>query len=464
MAKDFFSEETFEEMLKVAKQKPVLFAFALGKEKDASAFGLKRMKGGGGDEDEDDEQEGEEDASNEGLDPDTKRLIAKGKKFALLAKKEPGAGTKTAFGEASVTGQLMTLKCYEYVQGMKKALKAKFKKSKKFSSLKFLIVVQPGTEGVDPEDIAAEEVDESAVDAKTPEPVAADVEEEEGAETEEESKVDTPAISLNDVIAQLKQLAPQVVERAKTRPDASPPLVALVNEIKQEIGGKNAESAQDGVDRLREALANVPPLPEAPAAPNPLKQQLLQSLPKITPAVSRALNSPDVDDDVKQQLRELVDQLKLDVKNNNLDEAKSLVAQIVGLVKQHAPAAYAKARLRWEAATTQIHADLSRLRTPFVDEYPEDEDLMSLAAQEIDEKLTQFQGKLSDLLDNAYNAQTPEARQQEHTLAFGEIGSFRQHVSSDELIGILDSDSQGLVDLRESLLAALNDIETHIGG
>jgi hypothetical protein len=200
----------------------------------------------------------------------------------------------------------------------------------------------------------------------------------------------------------------------------------------------------------------------------------LQSLPKITPAVARALNSPDVSENVKQQLRQMVDQLKLDVKNNQLDDAKALIGKIVALIKQHAPAepkpqegpqvAYTKARLRWTDATRQIQADLSRLATPFVDEFPEDEDLMSKAAQEIGQKLEQFRSALNDVLDDALNAQTPDARQQQQQRALEEIGSFRSDVNSDELLDIIDNGAEGIVNLREALLSALDDIEVHVSG
>lgn len=302
MADDLFNQESFDEGLAVSRRQPVNFAFALGKKKEESVLGFHRRK--------------------------------PGEELARKAKKEDGATSKTAYGTATTEGKLITLTCEEYLPGIKKALKLTFKS--RGLQLKVNIVAPEGVE-LDPEDAEQDyDGDEPGGDSEDAAESSGDVESETAESSSEAQAEEAP--SLADVIEELKRLAPRVAALAKTQREAAQPLIAIVNEIKQSVSSQDAAAAEAGLERLREGLQNAsaaPPPP--PPAASPLKQQLLQSLPKITPAVGRLLNSPDVGDEVKQRLRGLVDQLKALIRSEDLQQAKATVGQIAQLVKQHRP-------------------------------------------------------------------------------------------------------------------------------
>lgn len=319
MADDLFDEEVFEELLAYSRRSEVNFGFALGKKLDESVLVFHKRKGGA--------------------------------ELARKAKKLDDVSSKTAFGTAGTKGKLLTLNCEEYVPGMKKALKQTFKK--KGLQMKVNIVPPPGVE-MDPEDA------EQDVDDESPVGVGADEVESEEAESETEEVAEDRLARLTQ---ELKAIVPQVTTVSTADPARRDDLVTLVREATANIKSRQADAAEESITRLRELLsqpAAPPPAPPPPPGDPQLKQQLLQALPKITPAVARVLNSPDAEDAVKRQLRELVDQLKSHIKSSQLAEAKQDVGRIVELVKlaskpDAGPSAEeAEFNRRWEALSPRL--------------------------------------------------------------------------------------------------------------
>jgi hypothetical protein len=126
---------------------------------------------------------------------------------------------------------------------------------------------------------------------------------------------------------------------------------------------------------------------------------------------------------------------------------------------------YTKASLAWQAALKKVRADVGRLTKAMVDEFAGEVHAGRAvqAAERVRLSLGVFDESLAEVLDQALNAETPEARQERHDAAAKMIRTYRARLDADPLIALLDANPFVPVAIHKTLATTLSTLESKLG-
>lgn len=146
-----------------------------------------------------------------------------------------------------------------------------------------------------------------------------------------------------------------------------------------------------------------------------------------------------------------------------LDAVEKMLATAPAAVG--AKVAFTQARLAWDQTRTHVQAELHRLQQKLLAECRSEPDIADITQNSdivftVLTELDRHDKALIDELDEALNAQTPEARQGFQRQAAARIGAYRDYVQTDTLVrdvqdnGFEDVSIVGPVNQRLTLMAA----------
>jgi hypothetical protein len=433
MDDDFFSDETFESLLTISKKSPVNFGFALGKKAEDSILVFHKTK--------------------------------KGDDLARKAKKVDGVGPKTACGTATAKGRLVTLNCEEYCRGMKKALKAAFKK--KGMPLKFNLVVPSGVE-VDPDDLVQETDDETLPDGTKAESKPPDAVPE-----------PPPPPPIDDLVKkQLLQALAKIkpsYEQALKSPTIAEPLKTQLRDLMAKLV---TEVQAVHADQARALIAQIVPLVKAPAAAKPSAavpesqpeakdptEELNARLKKLKPVVEKAIAAAPAR---RGELLASIGQIQGEIKSKEFEQADSSLVALEklakGLLGPKQPVPPAAEDADWKKAKENLEDAMNVVGAQ----------VQNLAAFLADVEIEQVPPELiADLRDIARfglpaltrNLRTPlvaamldverssgEKRSELAGVGLKRVTDFLNHLASDSAIAAVDSNCFGVrVTMRSTL-------------
>lgn len=215
-----------------------------------------------------------------------------------------------------------------------------------------------------------------------------------------------------------------------------------------------------------------PPPPPSPPPPPPLDgKQLLATLNKLSPQIqAAALANPDR----KAELLQPVMACQQQIKNNELEQAKASLEQVVALLKSlPAPTpqpsasskdgplvAFQKSRLDWDTTRKAVQSELQTLEKTILEMSSGEEDFDQIAAgtKNLYTMLETLDTRLIDKLDEALNAEQVEQRKQKQIEALDIVDEYLDFVEDDDLIGDIDDNGFIGVNIRGRLVATLNDL------
>lgn len=237
-----------------------------------------------------------------------------------------------------------------------------------------------------------------------------------------------------------------------------------------DIGGDEED------EQAESEAAEVPPAPPPPPGSPPLAppppaidaNQLVAAMNKLSPQIQAAAAA---NPDRKKELVTPVTAFQQHIKNNQLDQAKAVLGQLVTLLKSLGPApapgsetranplvAFAKIRLDWEARKKAVQAKIAELHAKIVAESDDPED--AAAAKNLHKVLARFNEGLGDTIDEMRNA-TEQAVQRRLTAKAVEIANrYLQFLHSDPLVAHVEENPYEVtVAVRESLTPPLDSLK-----
>lgn len=116
-----------------------------------------------------------------------------------------------------------------------------------------------------------------------------------------------------------------------------------------------------------------------------------------------------------------------------------------------------QSRLAWEAALKKVRADADRLAAAIVDRFEGEDDLdhARATADRVRAALDVFDQELSDTLDKALNAETPEARAGWNREAAGLIADYLKGLDTEPVYALLDTNPYVPVTIHKTLSTTL---------
>lgn len=420
-------------MIKIARKRPVSFAFNPGKSDAEHYLGMHRKKAA-----------------------------------ALLGKdaKNEGPGMKVAFGAAEVDGKCLNLTCERVLPALAKRIK-KYLKSQKVL-LNVQVMDENGT-------LLESDIEEGIPD----DPSLQDDEPDAAADAAEAAAAPDAAPELDARAVAARITAER--DRMKTLPEDQQqrllkPLQAIIGLLK---GGDIAKAAA-GTDKIAAAidqmLGAAQPAAEPAAAPGGDLQALAKRLKELRDQFGQ-IADPDILAKLTKALKTATETLRakqLDLAASQIDKIekalKSLGVGADAAAPQAADDPAARAReetgiaqgtvkkraflmTRWQKIPGELKAEIAKLQASMALDVPE-EDPDSLTAS-IQSSLDDFCEEMQDALDEAINAGDPG-----YSKSVKLIGEFKKRVQSDKLIQhIKNNPFDGGADVEPVLMSALDEMQ-----
>ncbi len=159
----------------------------------------------------------------------------------------------------------------------------------------------------------------------------------------------------------------------------------------------------------------------------------------------------------------------LNALNSEITAAERAAAEaknkpVAAPLKQVSNVVLQQSRLAWEAALKRVQADQKKLTAEMIDAFQGESDLPEAkrAADRINMALELFDQELSDTLDKAANAETPEARAEWHREAATIIEDYRASVDGDPIYALLDTNPYLPVAIHKTLTGALKTLSSKL--
>lgn len=260
----------------------------------------------------------------------------------------------------------------------------------------------------------------------------------------------------------------------------------------EESDGEDEQDAESTQEASSNSVPAAPPL-HAPAAPvaaataSPAARAWAQRLPAVQQRLAEALRAQHPQ---TAKLRKLVE-FAADKANVQHDHAAALKAldmleQLLdapapsepaaegaaagpsadpGAVSRIAPAVvYTQTRLVWDAARGKIRGDLARLEQAILSHYKGQGALSEItrSVRKLDGVLALFDDSLSDALDKALNATTPDGKQESHDEARTIIARYQSYLATDPIVQELDGNPFVPVTVKATLTGVLGTLASKI--
>lgn len=246
--------------------------------------------------------------------------------------------------------------------------------------------------------------------------------------------------------------------------------------VKVRVRGESLNDVEEDLDDEDPSDAT------AAAAARQERQQALKSrLVGLQARIQAALTSP-----AAAELKTLVAGCAQALQAMELDAATERLASIEDLLTAPSPAPstpstssaaaaaatgirpgtvdYARCRLAWEAARKKVHAELQALEATILERYRDTRGFADLTTRirKFDTVLTGFEDKLSDLLDDALNAQDDTQRAAHHAAARASVKKFLERARGDRFITNLQNNPFMPVTVQTSLVTTLEALDKRL--
>lgn len=316
-------------------------------------------------------------------------------------------------------------------------------------------------------------------DIPIPPPSGAEIEDEEeqGSPSNPQSAAAAePATASNNLSAQfterLKTFKPDLQRVLTGQTSASQTAKSLAGQAAGHARNQEFEQALQVLDQLepliRQGLAELAsgPTPAATSDANADRAQKLSTkLKQLKPALDAATQSdPTRKADLQSRMVAIVNAIK----SNQLDEAETLMGELVPLLKAQPGRQgvdLAKCRLAWDKTRKQVETELQRLESIILDEFkdtPVAEELKT-RIRKLDTILGEHAEKLGDALDAALNSTESEQLLASRREASTVLDQYLAYVANDTFVQEIDSNPFTSVKVKQTLsttLAALSKIIT----
>lgn len=285
-----------KKLVKVARKQPVAFGFNPGAKEEEHYFGLDRKK--------------------------PSKVVGK-------EAKDEGPGAKFAFGEMTVLGKEIHLKCERELPGMAKKLKKWLKKQKVALNVVILDasgnLLEQDIEDNLPDDPELELDDAAPEGGSAPEAPAP-------APAPEETTSEDTATSASDAEALTRRLK-EISARIKGLPeDRAAQIAAAFKSVVKLAQSGDLSAAAAGADKLEAALAKLSPSPKgddsAPAPDNPQVAKLLKAVETL-----RAQAAPIADPQRQSQVADLLKEAEANAGGGQAEAALGLLKQAQEAIK-----------------------------------------------------------------------------------------------------------------------------------
>jgi hypothetical protein len=119
---------------------------------------------------------------------------------------------------------------------------------------------------------------------------------------------------------------------------------------------------------------------------------------------------------------------------------------------------FQQTRLMWDASRKRAHAQLQVLQAAILADFKEAPvfDEISVLVGRLDGLLARFDDRLTDKLDEALNAATPQDRAQRHREAAAILAEYRAFVDSDPGLRLLDDNPFTAVNIQQTFQDTLD--------
>ncbi len=126
---------------------------------------------------------------------------------------------------------------------------------------------------------------------------------------------------------------------------------------------------------------------------------------------------------------------------------------------------FQQSRLAWDTVRKKTHTDIEALKAAILKESERDQRLSLIRAglSRLDRILERLDTRLSDKLDEALNAPTPEQRQHLNGEASRIVGEYRGFVETEPLMEMIDDNGFLPLTVRKSLLSTLDVLADKLG-
>lgn len=436
------ADDKLKKMLKIAKKRPMPFAYCPGQSPETDLLGLHRKKNGA--------------------------IMGK----ALRAE---GDGNKIAFGTLSVEGKLVTLECERILPALAKKLKKFLKFNKVLRNVRVLDadgnVLEEDIEDL-PED--AEEDGEDAADTDLDE-IEPEEDGDAGAEADSADirAEDARAFDAGALAARIKALEPRISELGDEK-NGKPLHKALVEAagFLKAGDGARAESVLDRIDAVLTKLAESSAAAAAQAQPQPgaVSQQKLQKAAAKLAQRVKALPEGDVRTMLANQVRDVAGAIQegaieraiagLKTLRTDLDQSERNLEQDGAEETAQPSAAPAEPKGDpleiWNEAKSQTDTAIGRLQERLKQEgNPELDRIAEYGLNGVTEG--NQVGLMKRLFD--YNAASPPDRAAAAGRLAEQTSEYRKFLAGSELIALCEQNPFVSVDIRGPLDAALSKIE-----